>query len=119
MQRPTTNYFEKSMGLILQFTKLIFVILYRFSISPLSAGRNHLPGTDRSLELVPVPMLQLELGAEVPAGWGNWNSHQGLRAHEGSPVVLQQLWDWEFSVTKAPLPPSGFTLAVLGLLTEL
>lgn len=43
-QRPTTNYFEKSMDLILKSTKLIFVILLRFSISPLQ-GISLLAGT--------------------------------------------------------------------------
>lgn len=73
--------------------------------------------------------------ANAPAGtgsWGSsgmekqphrwvpsWNSPKGLCVHEGSPAVLQQLWDWEFRVTEAHLPASGFTLAGLGLLTEL
>lgn len=70
MQRPTTNYFEKPMDLIFKSTKLIFV--QPFSTSrDFSAGRNHLPGTARSLELVPVPELQLEMGAEVPGDGGS------------------------------------------------
>lgn len=127
MQRPTTNYFEKSLALIPKSTKLIFVILHRFSISPLQgisllAETICLVQTDLwSWSLCPSWNWELRFQGmgKVPHRWcRTGTATKGLHVHEGSPVVPQQLWDWEFS-DRARLPPSGFTLAVPGLLTEL
>lgn len=124
-ERPIINYFQKSMDLILKSTKLIFVILHRFSISPLQ-GISLLAETiclvQRDLwswSLCSSWSWELRFQGMGPHWWvPNWNSHQGTWCPWGKSSCLQQLWDWEFS-DRAHLPPSGFTLAVPGLLTEL
>lgn len=122
MQRPTTNYFEKPMDLIFKSTKLIFVILRGFSLSPLQgisllAETICLVQTDLwSWSLCQSPSWKWELSfqgmGKVPH-WGmpNWNSHQGTSCPWGKSSCSAAALGLGIQWDRARLPPSAFTLA--------
>lgn len=103
MQRPTTDYFEKSMDLILKSTKLIFVISHRFSISPLQRI---------SLLAETICLVQTDLWSLCQCSSWNWELRFQWDGETATPVrakVEQPLR------TSCPWGKSSCSSAALGL----